>query len=138
MTRHSHAKNELNDYGQGIFCWCCGKCVWEMEAGFRKCIYYHGKLDHGKPNTPILNNFQFVQVTAAIFLTPSALSSPGGGLFSAVQAQLEGSSTFYLDGFETALKLISVAISLTVGLSVALFLVHPKPISKSEGVVFSI
>ena len=77
------------------------------------------------------------QITPIFFLTPGALSN--GGLFVAVQQEVSGSADFYIDGFETALKLISLAVSLTVGLSFSLVLMQPiQQLSKPEGVVFSL
>ena len=64
-----------------------------------------------------------------MFIVPNMLI--GGGLFYSVRDQLTGNTVqSYLDGFQIALKMISLAISLTVGLCMALFVLHPKHVSK--------
>ncbi len=49
-----------------------------------------------------------------MFQLPSGLGS--GGLLSYASQQTEGNTEAYVSGFQTALKLVSVAIGLTIGL----------------------
>ena len=63
-----------------------------------------------------------------MFIVPNMLI--GGGLFYSVAEQVKGDPiTSYLDGFQIALKMISLAVSLTVGLCLAIFVMHPKHVS---------
>ncbi|KAF8641639.1 hypothetical protein AX16_009865 [Volvariella volvacea WC 439] len=78
-----------------------------------------------------------VMITGILFQLPSGLGE--GGLLGFVSEKTAGSSTSisYVSGFQTALQLISVAIGLTVGLSLSLVLTHPIPSKKRAGGVFS-
>ncbi len=63
-----------------------------------------------------------------MFIVPNMLTQ--GGLYVSVSEQVQGNSTTsYLDGFQIALKMISIGISLTVGLCLAIFVMHPKHVS---------
>lgn len=77
-----------------------------------------------------------VMITGILFQLPSGLGN--GGLFSFAEKQISGSSTSYLSGFQTALQLISVSIGLSVGLGIALFIVHPIQSRRRGGGVFSL
>lgn len=76
------------------------------------------------------------QITGILFQLPSGLGS--GGLLSYASEQADGSSDSYLSGFRTALKLVSVAIGLTIGLGLSLVLVHPVQSRKREAGIFSL
>ncbi|KAL1741632.1 hypothetical protein HDZ31DRAFT_45008 [Schizophyllum fasciatum] len=77
-----------------------------------------------------------VMITGILFQLPSGLGN--GGLLSFAEKQISGSSTSYLSGFQTALQLISVSIGLSVGLGIALFIVHPIQSRRRGGGVFSL
>ncbi|KIY62581.1 DUF1212-domain-containing protein [Cylindrobasidium torrendii FP15055 ss-10] len=77
-----------------------------------------------------------VMITGILFQVPSGLGA--GGLLGFVSEQSSGSSQSYLSGFQTGLQLVSVAIGLTVGLGLALLVVHPIPSRKRGGAVFSL
>ncbi|KAJ7745266.1 DUF1212-domain-containing protein [Mycena olivaceomarginata] len=64
-----------------------------------------------------------IMITGILFQLPSGLGN--GGLLTYASEKTAGNSTSYLSGFQTALQLISVAIGLTVGLGLALAVVHP-------------
>ena len=76
------------------------------------------------------------QITGILFQVPSGLGN--GGLLTFASQTTAGQSNSYLSGFQTALQLISVAIGLTVGLGVALVLVHPIPSRRRQAAVFSL
>ncbi|KAJ7715205.1 DUF1212-domain-containing protein [Mycena metata] len=77
-----------------------------------------------------------IMITGILFQVPSGLGN--GGLLTYASKQVEGASTAYLSGFQTALQLISVAIGLTVGLGLSLALVHPIQSRRRAGGVFSL
>jgi uncharacterized membrane protein YjjB (DUF3815 family) len=79
-----------------------------------------------------------IMITGILFQLPSGLGS--GGLLGFVSEKSTGSlsTTTYLSGFQTALQLVSVAIGLSVGLGISLFLVHPIQSKKRQGGVFSL
>ncbi|PPQ84955.1 hypothetical protein CVT25_004468 [Psilocybe cyanescens] len=77
-----------------------------------------------------------VMITGILFQLPSGLGS--GGLLSYASEQAGGSADSYLSGFRTALKLVSVAIGLTIGLGLSLVLVHPVQSRKREAGIFSL
>ncbi|KAH9475044.1 Pheromone-regulated membrane protein 10 [Psilocybe cubensis] len=77
-----------------------------------------------------------VMITGILFQLPSGLGS--GGLLSYASEQAGGSANSYLSGFRTALKLVSVAIGLTIGLGLSLVLVHPIQSRKREAGIFSL
>ncbi|KAK0494937.1 DUF1212-domain-containing protein [Armillaria luteobubalina] len=77
-----------------------------------------------------------IMIAGILFQVPSGFGN--GGLLTFVSEQASGSSTSYISGFQTALQLISVAIGLTVGLGLALFVVHPIQSRRRGGAVFSL
>ncbi|KIM73743.1 hypothetical protein PILCRDRAFT_99247 [Piloderma croceum F 1598] len=77
-----------------------------------------------------------VMITGILFQVPSGLSN--GGLLQFASQQSAGVSNSYLSGFQTALQLISVAIGLTVGLSISLVVVHPIQSRKRAAGIFSL
>jgi hypothetical protein len=77
-----------------------------------------------------------MQITGILFQLPSGLGN--GGLLTYASEKTAGNSTSYLSGFQTALQLISVAIGLTVGLGLALAVVHPIQSRRRAGGVFSL
>ncbi|CAA7264465.1 unnamed protein product [Cyclocybe aegerita] len=77
-----------------------------------------------------------VMITGILFQLPSGLGN--GGLLSYASEQASGSSESYLSGFRTALKLVSVAIGLTIGLGLSLALTHPVQSRKREAGIFSL
>ncbi|KAF7980996.1 hypothetical protein HWV62_35818 [Athelia sp. TMB] len=77
-----------------------------------------------------------VMITGVLFQVPSGLSN--GGLLQFASQQTAGSSNAYLSGFDTALQLISVAIGLTVGLSISLVVVHPIQSRRRAAGIFSL
>ncbi|KAK0459199.1 DUF1212-domain-containing protein [Desarmillaria tabescens] len=77
-----------------------------------------------------------IMIAGILFQVPSGFGN--GGLLTFVSEQSSGSSTSYLSGFQTALQIISVAIGLTVGLGLALFVVHPIQSRRRGGAVFSL
>ncbi|KIY62579.1 DUF1212-domain-containing protein [Cylindrobasidium torrendii FP15055 ss-10] len=80
-----------------------------------------------------------IMITGILFQVPSGLGA--GGLFGFVSEQSsEGASTSetYESGFQVGLQLISVAIGITVGLGLALLIVHPIPSRRRGGGVFSL
>ncbi|KZP13584.1 hypothetical protein FIBSPDRAFT_869093 [Athelia psychrophila] len=77
-----------------------------------------------------------VMITGILFQVPSGFSN--GGLLQFASQQTAGSSDAYLSGFDTALQLISVAIGLTVGLSISLVVVHPVQSRKRAAGIFSL
>ncbi|KAF9473132.1 DUF1212-domain-containing protein [Pholiota conissans] len=76
-----------------------------------------------------------VMITGILFQLPSGLGS--GGLLSYASQQAQGSTISYLSGFQTALKLVSVAIGLTIGLGLSLVVTHPIQSRKREAGIFS-
>lgn len=79
-----------------------------------------------------------IMITGILFQVPSGLGSGGLLAFVSEQSSGTGSTTSYISGFQTALQLVSVAIGLTVGLGLALLVVHPIPSRKRGGGVFSL
>lgn len=77
-----------------------------------------------------------LQITGIMFQLPSGLGS--GGLLSYASKQASGYTDSYLSGFQTALKLVSVAIGLTIGLGLSLVLTHPIQSRKREAGIFSL
>ncbi|KAJ6632256.1 hypothetical protein B0H10DRAFT_9933 [Mycena sp. CBHHK59/15] len=77
-----------------------------------------------------------IMITGILFQLPSGLGN--GGLLTYASEQTSGSATSYLSIFQTALKLISVAIGLTVGLGLSLALAHPIQSRRRAGGVFSL
>ncbi|KAF5341379.1 hypothetical protein D9758_012260 [Tetrapyrgos nigripes] len=77
-----------------------------------------------------------IMITGILFQVPSGLGQ--NGLLVFVSEQSTGSGSSYISGFQTSLQLISVAIGLTVGLGIALFLAHPIPSRKRAAGVFSL
>ncbi|KAJ8078940.1 pheromone-regulated protein prm10 [Marasmius tenuissimus] len=77
-----------------------------------------------------------IMITGILFQVPSGLGN--NGLLVFVDQQSSGSSESYLSGFQTALQLISVAIGLTVGLGISLFLAYPIQSRRRAGGVFSL
>ncbi|KAK7002440.1 DUF1212-domain-containing protein [Favolaschia claudopus] len=77
-----------------------------------------------------------IMITGILFQLPSGLGN--GGLLTYASEKTAGKSTSYLAGFQTALQLISVAIGLTVGLGLALAVVHPIQSRRRAGGVFSL
>ena len=76
------------------------------------------------------------QITGILFQLPSGLGS--GGLLSYASQQASGSSDSYLAGFQTALKLVSVAIGLTIGLGLSLVITYPIQSRRREAGIFSL
>lgn len=67
------------------------------------------------------------------FLVPSALRVSEGGLFVSVAEEIEGMQpTSYVDSFEIGLKMISLGISLSLGLCFAVFILHPNHVSRKR------
>ncbi|KAJ7214244.1 hypothetical protein B0H12DRAFT_367563 [Mycena haematopus] len=77
-----------------------------------------------------------IMITGILFQLPSGLGN--GGLLTYASETTAGNSSSYLSGFQTALQLISVAIGLTVGLGLALAVVHPIQSRRRAGGVFSL
>ncbi|KAJ7629176.1 DUF1212-domain-containing protein [Mycena polygramma] len=77
-----------------------------------------------------------IMITGILFQLPSGLGN--GGLLTYASEKTAGNSSSYLSGFQTALLLISVAIGLTVGLGLALAIVHPIQSRRRAGGVFSL
>ncbi|KAF8962896.1 hypothetical protein BDZ97DRAFT_1920221 [Flammula alnicola] len=77
-----------------------------------------------------------VMITGILFQLPSGLGS--GGLLSYASQETSGSPDSYLSGFRTALKLVSVAIGLTIGLGLSCVLTHPIQSRKREAGIFSL
>ncbi|KAJ6535102.1 hypothetical protein B0H19DRAFT_438018 [Mycena capillaripes] len=77
-----------------------------------------------------------IMITGILFQLPSGLGN--GGLLTYASEKTAGNSSSYLSGFQTALQLISVAIGLTVGLGLALAIVHPIQSRRRAGGVFSL
>ncbi|KAJ6506708.1 hypothetical protein C8R45DRAFT_1050936 [Mycena sanguinolenta] len=77
-----------------------------------------------------------IMITGILFQLPSGLGK--GGLLTYASETTTGNSTSYLSGFQTALQLISVAIGLTVGLGLALAVVHPIQSRRRAAGVFSL
>ncbi|KAK7053318.1 pheromone-regulated protein prm10 [Paramarasmius palmivorus] len=77
-----------------------------------------------------------IMITGILFQVPSGLGN--NGLLVFVSQQSAGSSESYLSGFQTALQLIAVAIGLTVGLGISLFLAYPIQSRRRAGGVFSL
>ncbi|KAF8151525.1 hypothetical protein B0H34DRAFT_664487 [Crassisporium funariophilum] len=77
-----------------------------------------------------------IMITGILFQLPSGLGS--GGLLSYATQQASGSPDSYISGFRTALKLVSVAIGLTVGLGLSLSVTHPIQSRKREAGIFSL
>jgi uncharacterized membrane protein YjjB (DUF3815 family) len=76
------------------------------------------------------------QITGILFQVPSGLSN--GGLLQFASQQSSGVYNSYLSGFQTILQLISVAIGLTVGLSISLLVVYPVQSRKRVAGIFSL
>ncbi|KAJ4493427.1 hypothetical protein C8J55DRAFT_416832 [Lentinula edodes] len=80
-----------------------------------------------------------IMLTGILFQVPSGLGNNGLLVFVSQQTDDSGTdSEAYLSGFQTSLQLISVAIGLTIGLGIALFLSHPIPSRRRAGGVFSL
>ncbi|KIK67157.1 hypothetical protein GYMLUDRAFT_37206 [Collybiopsis luxurians FD-317 M1] len=80
-----------------------------------------------------------IMITGILFQVPSGLGNNGLLVFVSQQTDdSENSSEAYLSGFQTSLQLISVAIGLTIGLGISLFLSHPIPSRRRAGGVFSL
>ncbi|KAJ3810044.1 DUF1212-domain-containing protein [Lentinula aff. lateritia] len=80
-----------------------------------------------------------IMLTGILFQVPSGLGNNGLLVFVSQQTDESGTdSEAYLSGFQTSLQLISVAIGLTIGLGIALFLSHPIPSRRRAGGVFSL
>ncbi|KAE9397500.1 DUF1212-domain-containing protein [Gymnopus androsaceus JB14] len=80
-----------------------------------------------------------IMITGILFQVPSGLGNNGLLVFVSQQTNSTSSdSDAYLSGFDTSLQLISVAIGLTIGLGIALFLSHPIPSRRRAGGVFSL
>ncbi|KAJ4465051.1 hypothetical protein J3R30DRAFT_3893709 [Lentinula aciculospora] len=79
-----------------------------------------------------------IMITGILFQVPSGLGNNGLLVFVSQQTDDSGDSQAYLSGFQTSLQLISVAIGLTIGLGIALFLSHPIPSRRRAGGVFSL
>ncbi|KAJ2912791.1 hypothetical protein MD484_g7628, partial [Candolleomyces efflorescens] len=77
-----------------------------------------------------------VMITGILFQLPSGLGT--GGLLSYATQQASGSTTSYISGFWTAMKLVSVAIGLAIGLSLALVIAHPIQSRKREAAVVAL
>ncbi|KAF8196522.1 hypothetical protein BJ912DRAFT_955497 [Pholiota molesta] len=77
-----------------------------------------------------------VMITGILFQLPSGLGS--GGLLSYASQQASGYTNSYLLGFQTALKLVSVAVGITIGLGLSLVLTHPIQSRKREAGIFSL
>lgn len=77
-----------------------------------------------------------VMITGILFQVPSGLGV--GGLLSYASEQAAGSGMSYISGFRSALKLVSVAIGLAIGLSLALVVMHPFESRKRAGGIFSL
>ncbi|KAF4622432.1 hypothetical protein D9613_009458 [Agrocybe pediades] len=77
-----------------------------------------------------------VMITGILFQLPSGLGS--GGLLTYASEQASGSPDSYISGFRTALKLVSVAIGLTIGLGLSLALTYPIQSRKREAGIFSL
>lgn len=69
-------------------------------------------------------------------MTPGTFTN--GGLFVSVQASVDGATNAYVQGFEIALRLIYMGVSLAVGLFLAIFVMHPAPITKRHGLIYAI
>jgi len=80
-----------------------------------------------------------IMITGILFQVPSGLGNNGLVVFVSQRTNSTSSdSDAYLSGFDTSLQLISVAIGLTIGLGIALFLSHPIPSRRRAGGVFSL
>ncbi|KAF5389379.1 hypothetical protein D9757_004249 [Collybiopsis confluens] len=80
-----------------------------------------------------------IMITGILFQVPSGLGSNGLLVFVSQSTDDAGDVTdAYLSGFQTSLQLVSVAIGLTIGLGIALFLSHPIPSRRRAGGVFSL
>ncbi|KLO08368.1 hypothetical protein SCHPADRAFT_944511 [Schizopora paradoxa] len=91
----------------------------------------YGKYFHGAP--------YIVMVVATIFLVPSALKVGNGGLYVSVSQEIHGQAAdSYLSGFQIAMTMVSLSISLAVGLCLSVFLIHPNHASRRKlGLAFS-
>ncbi|KXN92483.1 Pheromone-regulated membrane protein 10 [Leucoagaricus sp. SymC.cos] len=76
-----------------------------------------------------------VMITGILFQLPSGLGNDG--LLSYASQQASGSTTSYISGFHTAMKLVSVAIGLTIGLGLASVIAHPRQSKRREDGIFS-
>lgn len=81
------------------------------------------------------SNAFVVMITGILFQLPSGLGNDG--LLSYASQQASGSTTSYIAGFHTAMKLVSVAIGLTVGLGLASVIAHPRQSKRREDGIFS-
>ncbi|GLB38464.1 putative DUF1212-domain-containing protein [Lyophyllum shimeji] len=77
-----------------------------------------------------------IMVTGILLQVPSGLGS--GGLLNFVSLSTQGNTSSYVTGFQSALKLVSVAIGLTVGLGISIVIMHPVQSKKRAGGVFSL
>ncbi|KAF9448693.1 DUF1212-domain-containing protein [Macrolepiota fuliginosa MF-IS2] len=82
------------------------------------------------------SNAFVVMITGILFQLPSGLGNDG--LLSYASQQASGSTTSYISGFHTAMRLVSVAIGLTVGLGMASVLAHPRQSRRREDGIFSL
>ena len=80
-------------------------------------------------------HYLIFKITGILFQLPSGLGNDG--LLSYASQQASGSTTSYMAGFQTAMKLVSVAIGLTVGLGLASALAHPRQSKRREDGIFS-
>lgn len=76
------------------------------------------------------------QITGILFQVPSGLGN--GGLLTYATQETSGSTDSYIAGFRIAIKLMSVAIGLTIGLGLSLALMHPIQSRKREAGIFSL
>ncbi len=75
-----------------------------------------------------------------MFMVPSTLKVGGGGLFISVSHEIHGqAANSYHSGFQIAMTMISLAISLAVGLCLSVFVMHPNHVSRRKlGIAFSL
>ncbi|KAJ7642200.1 DUF1212-domain-containing protein [Roridomyces roridus] len=75
-----------------------------------------------------------VMITGILYQLPAGMGN-NGGLLSYASDTDSGSPTSLLAGFETGVQLIGVGVAMSIGLGIALLLVHPM--SRGRGVVMS-
>lgn len=76
-----------------------------------------------------------VMITGILFQLPSGLGT--GGLLTFASQQTSGSINSYIAGFQTAGKLVTVAIGLAIGLALSLVCTYPIQSKKREAGIFS-